>query len=135
MFNYKISQLMTLPSKLPYNCYGDNKGVVPTEKAGWFCKWTWDVINQFILMLCEEFEPRRLNSKVAMSMSVPGFSMTKTILLASFRTKYPARMVSMTYKPILNLRWYIEIPNKAAFSRFVQWIRNFILPVFYTSVS
>jgi len=47
-------------------------------------------------MLCGEFELRRLNSKVDMSMSVPGFSTSKIPLLASFCTKYPTKTVSRT---------------------------------------
>jgi len=36
--NQPAYSVETLASILPYNCYGDIKGEVPTEQAGQFCK-------------------------------------------------------------------------------------------------
>jgi len=69
------------------------EGKISTVQADQCCDWTQDDVNQLIVMLCGEL---RLNSKIVMPMSSPGFSKSKTILLVSFYVKYPSRTVSMT---------------------------------------
>jgi len=78
--NQPACSVETSPSILTYICY---KGEVSTEQAEQFCNWARDVFNQIIIMLCEEIELRRLNSKVVIPLSVPGFSTSKTTLLYS----------------------------------------------------